>query len=946
MRLQNPPPKQEEKKQEEEAVDEINKSIEFVKDFKTNYKDSGSNLDNSTSQRDESALMDRLKAQERSFYYEDIPKGSDFSKHDLSRLYRKYCERKIGDDTVATLYGLSFTKQEIDNTINDYSISPSMIGFYFKFLKNYMEIQRNKKTMFLTFVVKNFDKSSSLLYYDFVRSYRNKYYKKADTMPSHIKNVVCVFKYDERWIAAILSLSESKTYIIDFLNQELSRTSKDEIWSLVKVFSKKEFSLKMQSFSYLSRNCVSVYNDCGLFVCKFFQKYAIQEQEIDMIDVDKSEKAPMQKEIPWLIFKTFEDSPKIFHIVKRILGDDDKKQADADFNIGSAKKENNKPETPPKQFDLPNFVQDLYMDSPLAKQIKRKMTVFNFQLPQGVDKTNTPPQEMSDTPREQTNPLKRRMTYVGAEDKMEKIKEAARPNDEETKKPYQDLGSPAFQESPMRRQMTYAGAEDRMQKIKEDMKAVAEENQQKSSNSNTSAKQNSINESIKRQATPSIEAESPSFRKNSTFRSDRSSTVTSVKQSTKKDVDQDIKEQVVRDVGSQRSLKSNKIQERSHTVTHADIQSEENSMITAALSKSEFGSKKGRIKLRKSDIMNMVNDLREEIEDSDTSKTESSIHVKAGKTITKFLKEEGAFKKSKSKELFNKAELENLLERFKIKHNLDVPPDPKEKEDENEELTFEQYAKKYQEYLQEANEFHNMLNYFNMFNPALYEKVTIELTNQIEDKLLSKHNLMHVKYPHLQSANKRLKITQSTPHLQVNASFTDPLQKDRNQNRFDDSKEPGSARLHNRLEPLSRLQSNNVSFQHSGQRSLKSTSSQFSGIRSSVGFNVNNSMNMSHGIVKNIKPKYLDPISEGHLPKNQDLSTNMGEQKRDYVIDNDQYNQKKKSKQRSSNEIVARRYHISIDKNELKDLKKNGFVTKNILNFFGYYMQEKLSTLR
>ncbi len=138
-----------------------------------------------------------------------------------------------------------------------------------------------------------------------------------------------------------------------------------------------------------------------------------------------------------------------------------------------------------------------------------------------------------------------------------------------------------------------------------------------------------------------------------------------------------------------------------------------------------------KIKIPKKKLEEMLNGIKEELyAESTVSDTQ------------RVFDEENLFNDSRlSKESMNKDKLKKVIKRVdklkSLKAEISARPD--------EEDSPQGYYEKYMEYAKQANEFYGMLNYFQHSNPTLYKKVSNEVHGQIENNLLGKFNLLHLK---------------------------------------------------------------------------------------------------------------------------------------------------------------------------------------------------------
>ncbi len=114
--------------------------------------------------------------------------------------------------------------------------------------------------------------------------------------------------------------------------------------------------------------------------------------------------------------------------------------------------------------------------------------------------------------------------------------------------------------------------------------------------------------------------------------------------------------------------------------------------------------------------------------------------------LSDFLEKEGLFNDSKySTEVLSQSHLRELIKKAKKKkEKLRLQ---KEHNEQNKPVTYEEYMQQMYDYQKQVSEFHGMLSYFQRFNPQMYTRIAQELNGQVEDRLLEKFNMLHVKYP-------------------------------------------------------------------------------------------------------------------------------------------------------------------------------------------------------
>lgn len=409
----------------------------------------------------------------------------------------------------------------------------------------------------------------------------------------------------------------------------------------------------------------------------------------------------------------------------------------------------------------------------------------------------------------------------------------------------------------------------------------------------------------------------------------------------------------------------------------------------ASIMKSPAKQDKDRIRLKRSDLLQMMNNLKKEI-----LKNERIVDDDEG-DISQFLENEGMFGGGKQKEAFQKEEVEGLLHKFRMMEEAKRGEKVKKTKEQEDQLTFEQWAKRYQEYMNEANEFYNMLNYFYMFNPHLYEKVTEELTNQIEDQLLEKYQLKHVKYPQFRkdvkfspSQSMEHKFPQSKGLSDTRKSLSGKISLDPiGFNRFDGEvpnsrNKSGSARGSQILQskpsggskidpPSNHVQSSQTVLaqrdsmmgapgsKHSKDNSMRASNNNasnpllmISDQGSSLKHGEDNKADAEHEMQGRLSDTFQEELKKGRrkghilagMKPNESIEKNSGN------ITNEGNNSKQHHKSllspqaidNTKNEVITKRYGVNVRRSEIRALKKENSVSVNIIDMLGCFLQEKL----
>jgi len=237
-----------------------------------------------------------------------FPKITDFSKTDFAVTWKNFASSKNADDKKKVKgFGIEITKKELDDLIDDQTTSANVMAFFTRYIKNYLKIcNPSEKDYIFSFIVNNYDKFEQKASFSYLQTFKNPFRNNPRrlTKTEESPRLFLVFKYDERWLIAVVDIRAKKCVMVDFLASDLSRTSKDEFYSVVKTFLKQEFNFKPNSVSFYDQIKSNLYTDCGLFVCRYLSNVFVGKQDILKQAVSEGEKNTFKSVLPWLILKT------------------------------------------------------------------------------------------------------------------------------------------------------------------------------------------------------------------------------------------------------------------------------------------------------------------------------------------------------------------------------------------------------------------------------------------------------------------------------------------------------------------------------------------------------------------------------------------------------------------------------------------------------------------
>ena len=300
-------------------------------------------------------------------------------------------------------------------------------------------------------------------------------------------------------------------------------------------------------------------------------------------------------------------------------------------------------------------------------------------------------------------------------------------------------------------------------------------------------------------------------------------------------------------------------------------------------------------------------------------KTELMTKERKNNSVSKFLYDEGVLEDIENGKSINKSDLQNIIKKYQFVLEREQDNNShKFQEKPNTPKTYEEITVAYKKYMDEASQFYNMLSYFYSNNKEMYEKITNEISSQLEDQLLEKHKILHIKYPHLKNATHFLKLNakdmsefQATPTQDMKHSLS------KAQLGFNPKK----------IEPL-KLTLDSPSF---NSRSIKLDPINFDDKKKNR--TVKSILRGSKAIATDFD--FDQPIKkkEEKTPLEFEISE---ENKIHFNLQETRIIPKKPRR-----EYIAKRYGISITKSDYLKLKTNNELSDAIMEFFISFLKEK-----
>ena len=267
--------------------------------------------------QDANQIVTRLRPRHNSFLYETLPNINRYDPRELQKYLIDFQRgNAFGNTVYSNIYDIALTSQDITNVVEGVSMSQFIMGFFQRYLVNWLELQSIKNVTTLVFIVHHYRRKYINLQFEYVRPFRNKFKKDADAIFNKLSYLNLIFYYDNRWIIATLNVHSRRLIIVDFIDTRLSKIPKDDMFALLKQFLEDEFGISIDNYDYIASGVVNEPSDCSFHVCCFMSKIVFESLTPEHVKYTQEDVSKLEKTIPWLIFKLRDKEPKRYHILR------------------------------------------------------------------------------------------------------------------------------------------------------------------------------------------------------------------------------------------------------------------------------------------------------------------------------------------------------------------------------------------------------------------------------------------------------------------------------------------------------------------------------------------------------------------------------------------------------------------------------------------------------
>ena len=193
----------------------------------------------------------------------------------------KFQKKKFNKkDVVLEWKLLQITKLNFDEILTTNEVSDIVMTFFCTFLLERQKInpdffcRKNKNRLYpMCAEVMKYNEYHKTIEYYFTPGFVNYNYKhKKYRLYNEFERLGVILRYDERWVLGIAVISQRQFYLVDFLEQDLSRTPQVEMVNIFKYFLKQEFNIEYTHKILNMTQTVDKYIDCGFLIMSFLHK--------------------------------------------------------------------------------------------------------------------------------------------------------------------------------------------------------------------------------------------------------------------------------------------------------------------------------------------------------------------------------------------------------------------------------------------------------------------------------------------------------------------------------------------------------------------------------------------------------------------------------------------------------------------------------------------------
>ena len=239
---------------------------------------------------------------------ENLPNLNEFTTSSYKEKFEDFREEKLkSDHIILTRAGIPISKNDLINVDQETATSARIICIFINYLKSIQRGQTAKynkynqnRCYFNVINISSYDILSKTVKYEFCCGFQNEHKKNMREIYNNYDKASLIFKYDERWIGVVVNLYANRFHVIDFLSEDLSRVTIDNILDCIKYVTEKAFGLKYESNIFYNSYKVNFYCDCGLYVLNYIYK-SMNNEITENITIKFKEKEIFRKQLIWLL---------------------------------------------------------------------------------------------------------------------------------------------------------------------------------------------------------------------------------------------------------------------------------------------------------------------------------------------------------------------------------------------------------------------------------------------------------------------------------------------------------------------------------------------------------------------------------------------------------------------------------------------------------------------
>lgn len=235
---------------------------------------------------------------------------AEFSLEDYKEMDAKLLRKGLAPEKpIVFLKDYSVSMRDYLHLRDDSAFPATLMSFFIQFIQDFQAKRpevfskdSGNKTYIFGIKVLKFDKFYKKARFEYLPGPTHIYKGKTSYIIELYSLICLMILLENRWICVLIDLNTFDYYPIDFLQEDLSAISLNNLNELILYLVRKELSLNLKRFNVYNLKKFAILQDFGLLQCYFFYKF-LTNPDIVEIAVDAKEKSFFKKQFAWLLLR-------------------------------------------------------------------------------------------------------------------------------------------------------------------------------------------------------------------------------------------------------------------------------------------------------------------------------------------------------------------------------------------------------------------------------------------------------------------------------------------------------------------------------------------------------------------------------------------------------------------------------------------------------------------